>query len=160
MDWLVIVSTFLVISILYMLANPVRTTKVRQKIPATGNDHSVTNGQVCSGTYSLVAITGVYLRRNNTVIALTSIQNQTNLDFIGIRKGDASETVYVLVAKDGVITQFSTVVQAQRAYVKGDYGIVAVTMSSGAIHQRSIVPDTIDSENSYNVEFSLAVASK
>lgn len=110
-------------------------------------------------TYTQLMITGLTARRGDSVIMLTSGGTNT-LTFDGIAQGHYSETVYVVVSGEGEIKQHTTETLAQNDYKKGDYGILAVTMSPGTITQRNIVPEIIHSSNAFQLEFSARVNPK
>lgn len=160
MDWRVIGSSLLLVWIFYMLMVPTRSMIEKRKKLSISNNKRVSSSIKQNLVFQHLIVTGVNIRRHTTFTTLTNTNNQYYVSFNMVSTGQHSETIYVLVSSNGIITQFPTEILAQKSYVEGDYGIIAITMEPGVIHQRSIVPDGIDKANSFTIELSLMVLSK
>ncbi|ABY63206.1 hypothetical protein ST201phi2-1p381 [Pseudomonas phage 201phi2-1] len=160
MDWRVYASLGLVFLILYMLVVPPKAAREKLVVQAKRKKRNAENGIVEPKTYTSIKITGITARRGDSTVYLTALGGNDTITFEGIAKGNYSETAYVLIDGQGQMKQHPTEVLVQNEYRKGDWGILAVTMSPGNVTQRSIVPGVIHESNAFKIELSMHVNPK
>lgn len=159
-DWRVYGSIIAMALILLMILVPTEATKTKRAEATLRRKRQLDCVGATPMTYAKLGINGVTARRGDTATIVTNTSNKLELVFDGISSGHYSETIFVCLSGEGVVTQYSTEALAQAAYKKGDYGIVAITMSPGTISQRSIVPEIIHESNAFSLEFSFRVIGK
>jgi len=160
MNWQAYGSLVVLFLILYMVFVPNAAMREKRAQAAKLKKRREANGIAQPRTFSSIQVTGITARRDQSTIALTTMGADDIIEFEGISKGNYSETVYVVVDGQGNLKKHHTEVLAQGSYRKGDWGILAVTMSPGNVTQRSIVPQVIHESNAFKLELSIVVNPK
>lgn len=160
MDWRVLASLALIALILYWSFVPTKAKRKELFEQMQRKQRQAKYIEPSLRTYTQLMITGMTARRGDTSILLTNLSGMPTVNFDGIAQGVYSETVYIRLTGDGEVQQYPTETLVQNAYTKGDYGLVALTMSPGNITQRNIVPEIIHPSNAFNLEFIFRVNPK
>lgn len=161
LDWRVVASIVVILFIVWMIVVPSEAQRTRRKERQEQLKRKKARGATTPLTYPKLSITGITARRAVTTTLITNVSGSTQLNFNGIASGNYSETIYVRLSGEGELTQFNTETAAQAAYVRGDYGILAVTMSPGVVTQRNVVPTNLPiGVEPFNIEFSVMVIAK
>lgn len=160
-DWRVVASIVLILVILWMFAVPSETQRKRRKELQEQLKRKRARTGPGPLTYPKLIITGITARRGDTTTLITNMTGKTTLDFNGIASGNYSETIYVRLSGDGAVTQFNAEASARSTYERGDYGLLAITMSPGVVTQRNIIPENLPfGVEPFQLEFSVMVNAK
>lgn len=160
LEWRVWASLGLLLVILYFAFVPTKGKRVEFFEQAKRQKRRDERDKARPKTYTSLAVTGITARRGDSTTLVINDFSKVIVEFPGIAQGHYSETIYIVVTGDGAVKRHNTESLAQADYNKGDYGIMALTMSPGTITQRNIVPLVIHKDNAFDLEFSVRVSAK
>lgn len=156
-DWGVVLGLGVIAYIIYALTVPTKG-HIKRLQEERDQQQQRDARKVQRNVSRAIAIASVAYDRGPIHGFVTSVK-PASVIFEGIAKGDYSETRFLHVSADGIITHYLTEDEAQAKYTVGDFGLSAVTMTEGLIQFRNIVPKAIDPKNAYNLKFTFSLIS-